>query len=253
MLFNIIKIHQLKSTNNHACQLIEDGELHEGDVIFTLNQEKGRGQRDTYWESESGKNISITIVLEPRMIHPSKQFVLTQLVSLAIADLINEYVQVGSGEQQIKIKWPNDIYVNNKKIAGILFQNFVSGNKINYSMCGIGINVNQEKFYSDAANPVSIIHHTGIPIDVEVLLYKLLDNIGVNYRFFQVEENFSELKSKYINKLFRFNEWADYSDGKNTFRGKIVDVDDYGRLLVMLEIGEEKKFMFKEIEFLNIE
>lgn len=251
MQFNIINILKLESTNSYAQQLIKSGDLHEGDVIFALNQEKGRGQGDNFWESEPGSNLLISIILEPKMIPASRQFVLAQLVSLAIADLVKEYVLTGRVPIEVKVKWPNDIYVNNKKVAGILFQNFVKGNEIEYSIVGIGINVNQEQFYSGASNPVSMIHHTHKSINIELLLSKLLDNIGVSYEVFRLEENFQELKSRYINNLFRYDEWATYSDGKETFRGRIVDVDEYGRLMVELESGEVKKFMFKEIEFVS--
>lgn len=247
MQFNIIHIPKLESTNSYAQQLIESGELHEGDVILTQYQENGRGQGDNFWESEPGSNLLVSIILEPKMIPPSQQFVLTQLVSLVLVDLIKEYVII----EEVKIKWPNDIYVNNRKIAGILFQNFIKGNEIEFSIAGIGINVNQKKFYSGAPNPISIIHHSDQPIDLNVLLNKLLDKIGDNYETYKLKQNFQELNSRYILNLFRYNEWATYSDGNNFFKGKIIDIDEFGRLKVKLKSGKEKKFGFKEIEFVD--
>lgn len=245
MQFNIIHIPKLESTNSYAQQLIESGYVHEGDVISTQFQENGRGQRDNFWESQPGMNLLVSIILEPKMIPPSQQFVLTQLVSLALVDLIKEYVLIAD----VKIKWPNDIYVNNMKVAGILFQNFIKGNEIEFSIAGIGINVNQKKFYSGAPNPISIIHHTNQPTDLNVLLDKLLVKIGVNYEIYRLKESFQELKSKYILNLFRYNEWAAYSAGNNFFNGKIIDIDEFGRLKVKFKSGKEKKFGFKEIEF----
>ncbi len=247
MQFNIINIQKLDSTNGYAQKLIEKGELHQGDVISTSHQVNGKGQGENFWESKPGCNLSVSIILEPTMIPASHQFVLTQLVSLAIVDLIKEYVLI----EEVKIKWPNDIYVNNKKISGILFQNFVKGNEIEFSIAGIGINVNQKKYYSGALNPVSIIHYINESINLEVLLDNLLDKIGVNFEFYRLKENYPELKSKYITSLYRYNEWATYSDGNNPFQGKIIDVDEFGRLKLMLKSGEEKKFMFKEIKFVD--
>lgn len=251
MKFNIINIPKLDSTNSYAQRSIENGTLHEGDVVFTLNQEKGKGQGDNFWESEPGSNLSASIVLEPRTIPASRQFVLTQFISLAIVGAIKKHLP-GHVAQGVKIKWPNDIYVENNKIAGILFQNFIKGTEIEHSIVGIGINVNQKEFCYGAPNPVSIIHHTGKPININVLLDGLLEKIGINYGMFRAEKNFPELKSKYLNNLFRYNEWATYSDGKNIFQGKIVDVDEYGRLKVMLGNGAEKLFMFKGIEFVGL-
>jgi len=247
--FNIINIHKLDSTNSYAQRLIEEGNLHEGDVIFTLNQENGRGQGDNLWESEPSSNLLISILLKPKIVDASQQFVLTQLVSVAIVDLITRYVP---GEL-VQIKWPNDIYVNNKKVAGILFQNYIKGNIIEHSIIGIGINVNQKHFYSSAPNPISIINYTNKQINIDELLSKLLTNIGDNYVKLNLKKGFHQLESYYINNLYRYNEWANYSDNKHTFRGKIIDVDNYGRLLIKMKSGRVKKFMFKEVEFVNDE
>jgi|AntAceMinimDraft_8_1070364.scaffolds.fasta_scaffold00127_46 BirA family biotin operon repressor/biotin-[acetyl-CoA-carboxylase] ligase len=247
MKFNIINIQELDSTVSYAQRQIENGKLHEGDVVFTLTQEQGRGQGDNFWESEPDSNLLISIILEPKMINASQQFILTQLVSNSIIELIKEYVN----NELVKIKWPNDIYINNKKIAGILFQNFIKGDRIEYSIAGIGINVNQKKFFSDAPNPISLIHYTQKQINLVKLLTKLLDKIGNNYDKFIFENNHSQLKSVYIDNLYRFGEWAIFSDLNSKFNGKIIDIDNYGRLIVELISGEKRKYMFKEIEFTN--
>lgn len=246
MQFNIINIYKLDSTNSYAQKLIESDDIHEGDVISTQFQENGRGQGGNFWESEHGSNLLVSVILEPKMIPAPQQFVLTQLVSLSLINLIKEYILI----DEVKIKWPNDIYVKDKKIAGILFQNFIKGNEIEFSIAGIGINVNQKKFYSGAPNPISIIHHSDQPTDLNVLLDKLLDKIGVNYETYRIKANFQELNSMYILNLFRYNEWAAYSDVNNFFKGKIIDIDEFGRLKVKLKSGKEKKFGFKDIEFI---
>lgn len=247
MQFNIINIPEIESTNIYAKQLIDSGDASEGDVVSTQYQKQGRGQGDNFWESEPGSNLLVSIIFQPKMIQASQQFVLTQLVSIAIVDLIKEYVI----NEEIKVKWPNDIWINGKKVAGILFQNFVKGSEIEFSIAGIGINVNQKRYYSEAPNPISIIHFTDKSISLNVLLNKLLDNIGTNYWNYKLNQNCQRLKSEYIHNLFRYNEWATYSDGKNFFQGKIIEVDGFGRLTVKLKNGNDKKFGFKEIEFIK--
>lgn len=250
MKFNIIYLSKVNSTNSYAIQQIEKNALNHGDVIFTLNQESGKGQGDNIWESEPGNNLHVSIILSPKTIDASDQFVLTQFISLAIINLISRYLPDESVRQELKIKWPNDIYVGDKKIAGILFQNFIKGNKIEYSVVGIGINVNQTKFISSAPNPISIIHKTNKLIEIDKLLENLLVSIGIIYEKYSVNGNFVELKTKYINNLYRFNIWSNYSDSEGLFSGKIIDIDEYGRLLVQHESGEKKLYMFKEIKFL---
>ncbi len=249
MKFNIIKIPTLDSTNNYAQNLVNQGKLHEGDVITTLFQKAGKGQEKNKWESEDGSNLLISLILEPKNIAASDQFVLTQLVSLAISKLISE--QILSVENKARIKWPNDIYVDDKKIAGVLFQNSIMGDKIKYSIIGIGINVNQQKFYSDAPNPISIINFTKKKTDITQLMLELLENINTYYNRYNKNENFEELKQKYLNRLYNYKTWANYTRNGIKFIGKIIDVDQYGRLIIELENKSTEKFMFKEISIIH--
>ncbi len=249
MKFNIREIDLLESTNVHAHKLLEAGELQEGDVILTHNQAGGKGLGENSWESEPGCNLTVSIIFEPDFIQASQQFVLTQVVSLAIHDVIGSYL-TPDDKSQLKIKWPNDVYVNEKKIAGILFQNFVAGNKLESSIAGIGININQKKFYSDARNPVSLIHFTDTDITVVEILNRLLERISVRYGKIRETNNITGIESEYMEKLYRFNRNADYLDTNGRFTGKITDVDEFGRLIIVTKEGERRKYMFKEVEFL---
>ena len=159
MELNIVNISSVGSTNSYAMELIGDGKLTEGDVYLTNNQINGKGLGDNLWESEPSSNITLSLVLQPKFVEPANQFILTQIVSLAIVDTINSYLISKNSKAELKIKWPNDIYIDNCKIAGILFQNYIMGNQISYSIAGIGININQLVFTSGAKNPVSLIHH----------------------------------------------------------------------------------------------
>ncbi len=251
MKFNIINLPKVDSTNGFAQQQIKYNGLREGDVIFTLNQEDGRGQGSNRWESEQGCNLLISIILEPYKIAASRQFVLTQLVSLAIAELILVYLENNGCSHDVKIKWPNDIYVDDKKIAGILFQNFIKGSVIEHSIVGIGINLNQRKFLLGAPNPISMINLINKTTDIQVFLHRLLQLIDVNYKKYSCKDNFKEIESKYIAKLFRYNVWANYFDDKGPFAGKIIDVDEYGRLIMERKDGTIKVVMFGDIGFVS--
>ena len=128
----------------HA-DLLKKKKLLKGTIVYTNYQSAGQGQSGNKWESEDGKNLLISIVLFPSFIKPADQFHISMTISLGICDFLKRYIPGCS------IKWPNDIYVNNDKIAGILIENFILGNKIENTIAGIGLNINQDKFSGDAA------------------------------------------------------------------------------------------------------
>jgi len=176
--------------------------------------------------------------------------VLTQIVSLAIADVVSS--QLSSIDNTVvKVKWPNDIYVNDKKISGILFQNYISGDKIEKSIIGIGLNVNQEEFVSNAKNPISLIHHLNDISSRDEILEELLDKIGHRYEELKYDFDFHDLKTEYMNKLYRIGEWSKFLDKGGSFTGKIVDIDEYGRLEISTRSGNIRVYSFKEVEFEN--
>jgi len=244
MDFRIIHNERLGSTNDYALERIAKGEAVEGDVIWTDEQTQGRGHGTSHWESEKGKNLTFSIIFSPRFIEPSKQFVITQMISLAIVRLLEKHLK-----KRVTIKWPNDIYVENGKIAGILIQNILSGNTIDYSVVGIGLNVNQEHFISDAPNPVSLFRFTGSETPPGELLDELLSITGGLYNKLHNPVFYSGLHELYLEHLFRYREWAEYDSGGKFFRAMITGISDYGQLKLQTVKGEEKLFGFKEIEF----
>ncbi|NOX87001.1 MAG: biotin--[acetyl-CoA-carboxylase] ligase [Chlorobi bacterium] len=244
MDFRIIHREQVGSTNDHAQERITKGVAAGGDVIWADEQTRGRGHDNNQWESAKGKNLTFSLILRPHFVEPAKQFVLTQLVSLAILNLLEKHI-----EKMIKIKWPNDVYVENEKIAGILIQNTLSGSVIDYSVIGIGLNVNQEHFLSDAPNPVSMIRFTCHEIRLKKLLDELLSIIGRMYGKLQSPAFYSELHDIYLDHLFRYEEWADYMANGEIFRAMITGINQFGQLKLKTEEGEEKIFGFKEVEF----
>ncbi len=146
----IIKIESTDSTSSHLAGIAE-GCAH-GTAVMARVQTAGRGQRGNSWEAEPGMNITLSLLLRPEGIEPARQFIISQAVSLAIVEMLDSFI----GADAVSIKWPNDIYVNDSKIAGILIENVISGSAISRSIVGVGLNVNQTEFLSDAPNPVSL-------------------------------------------------------------------------------------------------
>lgn len=179
-------------------------DIDEGYIIQTNFQNSGKGQGKNTWESERGKNLLFSLLLKPYFLPASDQFVLTQIISLSVVDILKKLFE-NDNKPVIKVKWPNDIYIDNRKVAGILIQNTISGNNIENSIVGIGLNVNQKKFVTDAKNPVSLIHHLGTELSINDLLNQLLYAIAIRYnevKELQVPDSaIEEVKTDYISYL----------------------------------------------------
>jgi BirA family transcriptional regulator, biotin operon repressor / biotin---[acetyl-CoA-carboxylase] ligase len=239
---NIIVLNEVESTNNYANRLILSN-AEEGTVVLAQFQSKGRGQGGNWWESEAGKNLLATVILYPRFLNAGNQFILSKIVSLSLVEFLEKITD------NVSIKWPNDIYVGNKKIAGILIENSISGSNLFSSVLGIGLNLNQEKFLSDAPNPVSLKQITGKEYNIEIVVSEILESILKWYK--KIESgNFSEIDSVYFSQLFRWREWEKYSKDGNIFEAKIVGIGEFGQLQLEKRDGTVEEFMFKEVEFI---
>ncbi len=245
MEFEVVNIEAVPSTNNYLFNLVGEKDLEEGLVINTDNQTAGKGLGENKWESQVGKNLTFSILLKPDFIKAEDQFVITQIVSLAIWKVCKEKLNTES----LKIKWPNDIYVGNKKLAGILVQNIIKGNSISHSIIGIGLNTNQEEFVSDAPNPISMIQLLKMPLERDSLLKEILREINNNYTAFMSTHIDSLLNNNYIENLFRMGETHFYGDKNSRFEGKIIGVDKYGQLRIKKSSGDICIYAYKEVEF----
>lgn len=239
----IIHISETNSTNNYLKELLQTQNVDEGTVVWADFQSAGKGQRGNGWESEAGKNILFSIVLFPGFIKAGEQFILSQIVSLAIANCLQEYTE------GISIKWPNDIYWNEKKICGILLENTILEDNIGYSVAGIGININQEDFRSDAPNPVSLKQITNRDYNLEEILKTVVDNINVYYQQIKIGKTDSLIK-QYKESLFRKDGYHLYNDGISNFLARIQDVNSSGILILKTKEGEERHFAFKEVKYI---
>lgn len=218
-------------------------------IVSAFEQEQGRGQRGNSWESEPGKNLTFSILVRQESFPAIRQFYISEAVSLAIADTLN-----GMFDLNAKIKWPNDIYVGDRKICGILIEHSVSGKNLIHTIIGAGINLNQERFLSDAPNPVSVKILVGESVDIDCFRVICADNIMKRIGYLDSDENISRLHSEYLSFLWRadgqFHTFRHVRDNR-LFEGKISDVEPLGYLNVLdADSGEIYKFAFKEVEFI---
>jgi BirA family biotin operon repressor/biotin-[acetyl-CoA-carboxylase] ligase len=229
------------STNDISAELLSKGDIVDGTVVITDHQHKGRGQGSNTWESERGSNLTLSIILRTDFLKVADQFYLSMMTSLAIADFLDEYTQSG-----VSIKWPNDIFYQDKKICGILIQNVLKGSQLEHSILGMGININQEYFLTE--NAVSLHNITGRWYDLEKMLSSLSGFIEYYYELLN-SGKYEQLKSKYMNRLRWLNEVRSFQADR-LFSGKIIDIDRTGRLMIQVN-GSVHSFDFKEVTFVE--
>ncbi len=240
----IVTLPSIDSTNSYAAQLLlQSKNIKEGTIAYTYDQKAGRGLGQNTWESEKGKNLTFSIILLPYFLPIQHHYMLSKVISLGL------FEYASSKLTDIKIKWPNDIYYKDKKLAGILIENSIKGSTINYSVAGIGLNLNQEQFFSNAPNPVSLKQITGKNYSIEEELVSVRQHIKKYYQ--KLQSGFmSEINHQYIESLYRFNKFYNFRWNNRIFYAKITGVNEYGHLQILTSENETKEFEFKEIEFL---
>ena len=238
MDFKIVHIEETDSTNRWL-KAHGEGTM----VVVADYQTAGKGCGTNSWESERGKNLTFSMLIHPTDIPASQQFRITEVVSVALCEVLERYLlTVPELAEGLSIKWPNDIYMGDKKICGVLIENRLQGNVIVDSIIGIGLNVNQTEFVSDAPNPVSLRQLLGREIDREALLHDFLETL-------ETVSSSETTYSAYRNKLFRMGKQAVFSDETGRFEGTIQDVETDGRLLIKDLSGQARRYAFKEVQF----
>jgi BirA family biotin operon repressor/biotin-[acetyl-CoA-carboxylase] ligase len=240
---NIIKVKTTASTNDLLKELLRQQTLEEGAVIFTENQTAGKGQRGNSWESEPGKNIACSILLYPHFLPLSQHFLLSEIVALGIKSVLDSYIE------KVEIKWPNDIYCAGKKIAGVLIENEILGAHFSKSIIGIGLNVNQEVFLSDAPNPVSMMQILKKEVSIESVLEETVNAVWDGYEKLRNGETERIIRT-YHDSLYRKSGFHSYKDNKETFTACIDRVGDDGFLHLLTREGERRSYAFKEVTFI---
>ena len=223
-------------------------------VIRTDFQTAGRGQAGNSWESEAGKNLLFSALLKYEGIHAAKQWRISMLVAVALWDTLAKYLL----PEQLTIKWPNDIYFGDKKLVGILIENSLSGQYVGHSIVGIGVNVNQTEWLSNAPNPISMKEITGEEYDAEMLM-----NEWINAMTMWELRTTEEIKNAYLQRLYRRDGWHEYVEREvsitptaiaqkgieNSLWAEIVNVTEQGELVLRLQNNKEKTYHFKQIRF----
>ncbi|MDB5151758.1 MAG: biotin--[acetyl-CoA-carboxylase] ligase [Mucilaginibacter sp.] len=207
-------------------------------------QYAGRGQHQNRWHSETGKNLTFSILLKPGFLPVSQQFDLTRAISLGIMNALEPLLG-----NKLKIKWPNDIYYADGKLGGILIENIVQGNQIKNSVIGIGLNINQDNFPLDVPNAVSLKQILHMDYDLKLILSEICKNIEASYLNLKAGR-FDSVRKAYLERLYWLNEDKMFKANGKVFGGMIKDVKDNG-LLVVINGSDASEFNQKEIEFLN--
>ena len=255
-------ISETHSTSSLLRELYEDSLPH----MFTIRadyQTAGRGQAGNSWESERGKNLLFSTLLRYPEVEASEQWRLSMLVAVAVRQAICEALQLSGDEETSKdfaIKWPNDIYYKDKKVVGILIENILSGRNIAYTIAGIGINVNQTKWLSNAPNPLSIKQITQKEYNIEEILQHFLTSI----QKWEAEPT-DTIRKEYIKHLYRRTGWHSYVEREvsttpthivqgcdnieGAFDAEWVDITPQGEWVLRLKNGEEKTYHFKQVRF----
>ncbi|MCC8018471.1 MAG: biotin--[acetyl-CoA-carboxylase] ligase [Rikenellaceae bacterium] len=231
---------ELSSTNDEAAS----DRYREGDLIIAEAQTRGRGQRGNRWHSTPGLNLTFSLVTEPRFLPAGEQFLLSEAVSLAVVDTLRRYAV------EAAIKWPNDIYVGDRKIAGILIENDICGAVLARSVIGVGLNVNETSFPDYLPNPVSMSGITGrADRDVTEVLSGFIRDFDTRYT--QLSSGHTDtVTTDYDGLIYRKNIPARFRrPSGEIFEGTILRVEPSGQLIIENSHGHEEAFLFKEVEF----
>ena len=233
------------STNTVAQQLQRENRASEGCTVITGHQTAGRGQRGNQWEAAAHENLTLSVVWHPTFLAATEQFLLSQAVALAALDWARRWLGA-SGEASLRVKWPNDLYVGNQKLGGILIENTLSGPKIQYSIVGIGLNVNQQTFTVPTATSLGQL--TGRPYDLAEAAARLLECLEARYLQLRAGR-VGQLRQEYLAALYRYRQSHWFMIDGQAVMGEIVGVEADGRLAVRLPDGV-RLFAMQEIKYL---
>ena len=237
----IIRLPETESTNQTLRLLANAGNLANKSIVWTDFQTKGRGQVGNSWESAPGMNLLCSILFYPSHLSVNQSFAVLELASLSVKSTLEKYVS------DISIKWPNDIYFQNKKISGILIENDIAVDIITRSIIGIGINLNQTEFISDAPNPVSLSMITGRTYDIEEVLNELYANFILSASEFETGA-FDRLHRQYCTSLYHHDGFYTYKDAKGYFNARIHTIEPSGYIILELCDGTLSRYGFKEVQ-----
>lgn len=237
---HIIKLDTIDSTNTYLHSYHGNEDMV---VVTARHQTAGRGQGDHKWEDSEGQNLLFSIQVRPEDVPIDHQFVLAMADALALKSALDMYTT------GIRLKWPNDIYYQDRKLSGTLIETSVSGGKLKRMILGTGINVNQQIFCSDAPNPISLSQITGKQEDIDMLLQRILEAFDGYYRQV-IAGNYDSISNEYHKALYRREGTYRYRDADGEFKAEIKGVGYDGRITLCDDTGRLRRYAFKEVEFI---
>lgn len=245
-----IELDEVDSSNSYLKDMISKTSPNYEIAILAYNQTKGRGQFGNQWKADPNKNLTFSYLYFPEKLAAIDQFIISKSISVAILKGLQQCLSkfnIPIDELNLKIKWPNDIYLNNKKIGGILIENSISSNKIENSIIGIGINVLQTEFGELNKKATSLFKELNIELNIFEIMEKILDAF-TKYRL----QKSNVLDKLYLDNLYKFNEIHNYCANDVFFKGKIIGIDNFGKLQVEnIDQQTTNSYWLKEIEFIH--
>ena len=238
----MIKIPQTDSTNLYLRKLLNESDLPNFFCVSADFQTNGRGQKESVWESNRGENLLFSFLIHSGKIPLEQQFLLSEIVSIGICNALK------INSLSTEIKWANDIFYQDKKLAGILIETIIAGDKMKYAIVGIGLNVNQTEFSENLPYAISLRQILGKKLDRQAILENILVEISILFENFDVK-NSADLQNKYFELLYRNSGYHLFEDKNGKFYAKIISVAPDGCLKLLTDNALEKNFYFKEVKF----
>jgi len=246
MKFRTIYFPVLKSTNQYLSDLLNAGKEIDGLCVRTDFQEAGKGQGQNSWHSEANKNLLISLGFDFSFLQAAQQFSITQMASLTVLEALKTFLP----QAELSVKWPNDLFVGDKKIGGMLISNTVNGKQLKRTIIGLGINLNQTIFPETLARAVSSKQLTGKLINMNDFERNLLDSFLKQAAFLKTETGRKTLEKNYLSHLYAFDKFRLYEVNGQKKRLKITGIGEFGYLLMADEQGQTFSFDIKEVVFL---
>lgn len=246
---NLLILEEATSTNSYLMQLVQSSEETIPSLfsVLALNQVEGRGQRGSQWHSKPQEDLTFSFVLRSGGLRPTELYAVSEFAAVGLLKTIARYLDEEQ-KRRLSIKWPNDIYYGEHKIAGILIENSITGDKIDYSVVGIGLNLNEQHFAPELPNPISLKQITGQSYEPLEVHARLMRRFGFMREDFHLG-NYAEVHRLYMHRLYRREGLHNYTDKDGTFKAEIADVLPSGHLVLQREDGSRSTYAFKEVRF----
>ena len=233
---------QIDSTNAYLQRQQSEHDIRNW-VVSTDEQTAGKGMGNNGWESEVGKNLTFSLAVDMGFLPAERQFLFSKAVPLGIIEVLDTLLPA----EKLSIKWPNDIYFENHKLAGILINSTIKTNMMEVSIIGIGLNVNQMQFQDWPTHPISMKRITGKDYDLRPLMEQIAERLLIKVGQLQSEP--AVIEREYLNRLFRYRSWAEYEVNGKTMRLFMTGIDPFGRLQLVDEQQQLHQYEIKQIKF----